>query len=727
MSEIVLTRADQVMPYAEQVRILADAHRHEFGFLPKNAYAEAATRNNLWVSVDKVSRILLGYILFGGQHPQMKVFQVCIQAGHRSRGVARKLVSQLIKYGGYRGFLRITARVSSKLEANRFWQAIGFYIVKQVSGGGSSRGINIYAMDLDVPSLFDEKEYCQSSVDQAKVRIDLTRPMLTTPSYVADLNVFFDVVRNRDTGQGDQIVSAALRHDIRLFVTPEFKAELQRTTQDRHNDPVLAFAKSLPTLRRLEPNHLRHLLSDIKSTLISQPPGPREWTENDNSDHIHLAYSIHHRAFGFITRDGAVLRNSERIHDEFGLRVLSPTDVAYSLQADERYSPATLTVTSPNREIQVSEITPSNRTIVERFLNTYGDDELCRMPSSLQDGAHYPPLSVVITSNERVVALGQWSSTPGFRRHAVLSIVVDEDHVDAYRAIDHILGYAPTAHEGAQLWLLNLRVLRDHLKTIETALKRGFHPQRTGSRNPILELSRISIQGVVTPHGWRTMTRGLFEETSLRLPPDMPTHQEMTNTGVLMARPQGLGSWRMSLFDFETFVAPGLLISPGRCAVIVPIKEAYAEELLPETRRQGLLMSRYDAALRLERAYFFGTKRHRLLPRGTLVVFYVSHPRSQAVAIARVTFSDTLTTTQAVMNLGRQGVLTASEIQSLAVNRDEITVFTFDNLLTLFHSIDFKKLKQIGCVSGANLRTVQRISDEGLRRIVRIGFGMDIS
>ena len=221
------------------------------------------------------------------------------------------------------------------------------------------------------------------------------------------------------------------------------------------------------------------------------------------------------------------------------------------------------------------------------------------------------------------------------------------------------------------------------------------------------------------------IARDFSEETSLRLPPDMPTHQEMTNTGILLARPQGLGSWRMSLFDLETFIAPGLLIAPGRRAVIVPIKEAYAGELLPETRRQGLLMSRYDAAFRLERAYFFGKRRHGLLPRGILVVFYVSHPRSQAVALARVTFSDTLTTTQAVMNLSRQGVLTESEIQSLAGDRDEITVFTFDNLLTLLHSIDFKKLKQIGCVSGANLRTVQRISDEGLRRIVRIGFGVD--
>ena len=108
------------------------------------------------------------------------------------------------------------------------------------------------------------------------------------------------------------------------------------------------------------------------------------------------------------------------------------------------------------------------------------------------------------------------------------------------------------------------------------------------------------------------------------------------------------------------------------------------------------------------------------------MVFYVSQPSSEAVALARVTFSDTLTKTQAVMNLGRQGVLSEEEIRAIAGSSDAVTVFTFDNLLTLPQSIDFNRLREIGCVSGANLQTAQRISDEGLRRIVRIGFGVDI-
>lgn len=726
MPETVLKHAAQVMPYAEHVRSLADDHRPEFGFLPKNAYVEAARRQNLWVAVDKVSSDLLGYLLFGGQHPRMKVFQVCVHPDHRSRGIARSLVSQLIKYGENRGFLKITARVSSKLDANRFWQEIGFHIVKQIRDAGSRTVINLYAMDLDVPSLFGDSDYSLSTVDRANIQIDPRRPLLPTPSYVIDLNVFFDVVRNRDTGQGDQIVSAALRHDIRLFVTPEFVAELLRTSHDQHNDPVLSFARNLPTLPRVEPDRLQHLVAELRRLLFSQPPGPRAWTANDKSDQVHLASSIHHRAFGFITSDSAVLRNSDRLHDNYGLRVLSPTDVADSLRVDERDVPVPMAVTAENREIQVSDINASNQVDVDRFLREREIDKRDGLTSGDPGPAHSPPHSVVVTSSGQVVGVGQWSATPGSGRHAILFVIVDEDHADAHRAIDHILGSVRSTGEVPQLWRFSLRVPQDHIKTIETAIKRGFHPQRKRDRGSLTELIRVSIEGVVIPDDWRRIRRDFLDETNLLLPPELPSHQELINTGIVLGRERGLATWTMSLFDFETFIAPGVLIAPGRGAVIVPIKRSYAEELLPETRDQGWLISRYDAALRLERAYFLGARRLTLLRRGTVVVFYISRSRSQAVALARVTFSDTLTKTQAVMNLSRQGVLTEEEIQSLTGDSNDVTVFTFDNILSFPRSIDFKKLQQMGCVGGANLRTIQRISDQELRRIIRYGFGVNI-
>ncbi len=106
-----------------------------------------------------------------------------------------------------------------------------------------------------------------------------------------------------------------------------------------------------------------------------------------------------------------------------------------------------------------------------------------------------------------------------------------------------------------------------------------------------------------------------------------------------------------------------------------------------------------------------------------IVVFYASGDRGQAVALGRVTFSETITKTQAATNLTRQGVLTEYEIGQRANDRNKITVFTFDNVLEFPVSIDFEKLKQMGCVSRANLRTAQRLPAEALARVVTEGFG----
>ena len=104
---------------------------------------------------------------------------------------------------------------------------------------------------------------------------------------------------------------------------------------------------------------------------------------------------------------------------------------------------------------------------------------------------------------------------------------------------------------------------------------------------------------------------------------------------------------------------------------MVPVQERYARQLLSLVEDQRSFLADREAVLRLERAYFLAAGRHRLLPRGTLVVFYASRKRREAVAMARVTFSGTLTKRQAVLNLGRQGVLTEEEIEQRSNQRDE--------------------------------------------------------
>ena len=229
MTERILKTPMEVEGYIDQVCSLGDANRSALGFLPASAYTETAMKGGLWVAVDQTSKDLMGYLLFGGTYPNLKVFQVHVLRGFRSCGLARKLIEELRKYGEEKNYLTISARVATELEANRFWQGVGFRIIRQEPGGARSRRtLNIYLFELDTPSLFRE---LQSDISTDEVGVQQitypSRPILQTPSYVIDLNVFFDVVGKRDTGESARILSSAFNSEIKLHVTSEFIRELE--------------------------------------------------------------------------------------------------------------------------------------------------------------------------------------------------------------------------------------------------------------------------------------------------------------------------------------------------------------------------------------------------------------------------------------------------------------------------------------------------------------------
>ena len=97
MAESILKDPEHVLPYVDRVRLLADDHRLEFGFLADRVYAESAIRRNLWIAVNSASRDFLGYLLLGGQHPQMKIFHICIHDNYRLSGVGKTLISKLVE------------------------------------------------------------------------------------------------------------------------------------------------------------------------------------------------------------------------------------------------------------------------------------------------------------------------------------------------------------------------------------------------------------------------------------------------------------------------------------------------------------------------------------------------------------------------------------------------------------------------------------------------------
>ena len=716
MRESIVTDPNEVKNYVDEIRRLADANRTALGFLPASVYRESAMKGDLWIDVDRTRKVR-GYLLFGGRFPRLRVSQIFVRPEFRRSGTARTLLEKLRDYGEKHNYLTITARVARELEANRFWEACGFFVTDRIPGEAKRRPLYKYALELDAPSLFPGEPF--HAADSTRIRFP--GPRLSTPSYVIDLNVFFDVLRNRDKGESSLVLSMGLNSEVRLFVTSEFVKELKRHAADHQPDPVLDLARSLPTLPEVNPEAAKPLVEGLRTLLWPSIPKTGRRAVNDASDLSHLASCIHHKVYGFITRDEAILQHAADLRRMHGISIASPADFSDLFDDDAARHETTLAIID-RQDIEIADLDERNRKETEEFLHGLGVDP-DQVRSCLESGpTQHPRLRRIVSVGSRRVGVGSWKH-PGPGRAADLHLYVDEKQPNSERAIDRLfLESSMYGGVDGRLLRFDLHASRRQEKTREVAVNIGFRPPKDEGDSPGA-LAKVSFRGVVGVGNWSSFRRDLKATTDCELQEDVPSWSAVSDTGIAMNTGQRGSPVTISPFDFETLASPCALILPGRTAVMIPIRKKYAG-LISSTGRQRSLLPDKEAAFRLERAYFLAAGKHGLLPKGTIVVFYVSSPRSEAVALARVTFSDTLTKTQAVTKLGRQGVLSEKDIDRKADRRGEIAAFTFDNLLKFQTNVSYQDLKRDGCVSGANLVTAQRLNHRELRRIVSRAFGV---
>ena len=713
MSESIITDPKEVTNYVDQIRQLADENKTELGFLPTGVYRESAMKGDLWVAVDRTRKVLRGYLLFGGQFPRLRVFQIFVRPEFRGSGTARTLLKKLRDYGERLNCLTITARVACELEANKFWEACGFFVTDQISGDAKRRPLNKYTLELDAPSLFRGESL--RTIDSTQIRFP--GPILFTPSYVIDLNVFFDVLRNRDK-ESSRVVSLGLTNDVNLFVTSEFVKELERHTADHQRDPVLEFARRMPTLPDVDPETANPLIEDLRTLLWPGVPKTGRRAINDASDLSHLASCIHHKVYGFITRDEAILQHAADLRRMHDINIASPAYFIDLFDDDAARREPTL-ASIDRQDVEIADLDERNRKKAEEFLHGLGVDP-DQIRSCLEPGpTQHLRLRRIVRVGSRLVGVGSWKH-PGPGRVTDLYLYVDEKQSNSERAIDRLF-LESSMHGGVdgRLLRLDLHVPRRQEKTRGVAVNIGFRfPKPEGDSSGAL--AKVSFRGVVGVGNWTSFRRDLKAMTDCELQEDAPS---WSATGIAMNTGQQGRPVTISPFDLETLASPCALILPDRTAVAIPIQDKYTE-LISSPGRQRSLLPDKEAAFRLERAYFLAAGRHRLLPKGTIVVFYVSRPRSEAVALARVTFSDTLTKAQAVTKLRRQGVLSEKDIDRKADRHGKIAAFTFDNLLKFQTNVSYQDLKRDGCVNKANFVTAQQLTHQALVQIVNRAFGV---
>lgn len=714
----VLKIYNDVEPYLEEVQTCADAHRKEFGFLPKVAYQDQALQGKLWVAVDGKGA-LNGYLMFGGTKPSLKVLQMFIHSDHRGKGIASYLIKELETYGEKHCFLSIKARVAADLKANHFWEKNEFFLAKQVSGGKTTkRIINIRIKELKTPSLFDGSEV---RIDQRLTKIQSTdfgnHPILSSPTYAVDLNVFFDLLKKRRyVTDASNVFNAGWNNVVKLCVTPEFISELERTSNDRQADPLLLFVKDLPQLSRVNEADLNTLCLELQDAVFSQRSKGRKAAINDKSDLRHLSYAIFHKLSGFITREKAILNARERLLEKYGLDIVSPSDFSrsdanhsgedtYSIEEDTevetldictRSSLPSATVDTFLRRLQVGAISSK-----EVWHKGVVKNSQCHI------SAHY---------NNELVAIGSWVPPICVATNSDAFLFVDEECGAAVRVIDHFLEMLLRGIPVGGTHRISLIIGKAQIETLNTARKRGFSLSSDSCTSSVNKLVKYAVGGVLDQRRWGDFVRKMNSlAPGLIFPQTLPSNDIFCNTGLQLLKDRH----PVKLFEFENLFSPCITIPKGREAIIVPIKQSYADQLVGRTNNQLQLnlLPEKPALICMERAYFrkaFGIGKFK---KGMVAIFYVSASGGggkELLGWARITSSQLMHIDDVKIRLSRLGVLSDDELSECANKDGLLHAFTFDNFSRFPKQVQYDELKARGFIDGANLVTAQLLPGKKL-------------
>jgi L-amino acid N-acyltransferase YncA len=685
------------------------------GFLPSQAYEEAARKGTLFVAVDVTAgNLYAGHILFGDTYPHARIYQTFVHPDARKFGVGRKLVESLVRFAETRQYLSVAAKVALELPANGFYESLGFETLR-TKPGGSSRGrtINIRVRQLNTPALFGYREPVSG--------VPLAEPIPTfTPVFSIDLNVFFDVAKRRARSElGGLVISASFSNLVRLTVTDEFVKELQRSSSGG-SDPVLEFALQLPTLPPPPGGVSDDVLKELAAIVFPRRAAAGSLTPQDRSDLIHLAIAAHHKVTGFVTAEDALVDASSILEDKFGIRVVHVRNLAELLRNSSAIQ-SPLEIGFSEADLRLSEVDGTNVASIETLADSL------KLPQDVRalvtrTGIHVGNRkSLAVSLGGEVVCAAFWQAHSTLYGKLDAVLLADEDQASSEVALDALLyrlSRIATASGPARIQLV---IPNGCLSAQRVAARCGFM-RCSDASNELSRFQRLSIGSSITQSSWPGVRRELSAVADMLFPEILPTFLG-GSLRIGLENKQGK-QFEIDLYDLETSLSPTVFLLSGRPGVLVPIKPSYANELLG-TSEQGFLFTKHQAVVLHERTYFCASRNVKLFEKGAVVVFYESgkaNGRSAAVAVARVKISTVVSKRKISPSLIECGVLDEQELSEITAG-EQLAAITFDNVMKLKRPVGLNKLRELGCVDGSNAVTSRGITPNQLQRVIEEGQG----
>ena len=704
------TDPDRILNHLDEIIELANSERSGLGFLTKEAMKDGIERGKMLALLHESNNQhrLAGYLLYGGVFPNAKVQQIATAVPYRGQGVATKLMGELVSYLEDRRFLTIRADVAADLDiARRFYERNGFDPTTERPGGSSRRRtIIIYGRELDTDNLF-------TRVESEGLQIDLGirgRSVGVAPFFALDLNIYFDLVRERSHSHlARRLFGAALAHQIRLAIADEFVNELRRTSDSREDDPILRLAERLPRMPRansVEQKQIRDQVYDL--VFVQGNSTSRTRKRQAVSDANHLAHAILARASGFVTRDNAIIRSGDKLFRQFEIEILSIEDLEAFLPSDAASYVAPAQVGFGFRcdvpTVQTCRDYLTKQSVDQNLVNKYFHG----------DGLSINSTRLAITRNGDVLGCSVLvkPQVSGETCNLLIHACQREVNVDLYvdHLFDRMLRHA--SEVGAATVELELPIGQKFL--VPTAKARGFIKQPNSS-----SLAKLVMGRPVTSTTWEADVRELRIRTGIELPRKMPVGGDAEKFTVKFSRNE---ENLVSLRGLESLLTPAMFVRPDVQGVIVPITKEYSSMLLGADPQIPLgIYEEMDASFLSRRSYANTPRAEKIMRPELPILFYESSSSGGVggiVAVARIVYAQKWNKSDVPDELTRR--LVVNKLDDLYAG-NEVLLTSFENLFVLRKPVSFDLLNDIGAVDGANFVTAKQVSGRTVTMILDEG------
>ena len=710
----ILNTREELEPLIDAIREAGDSERDSFGFLQGNAYQHFVHQGRAVAAIAGPEKTLAGYCLYGGAFPQARIFQTYVAPNFRGQSIGQKLLETVLKRLEAKGFLSVVASVAADLgQANRFYEKLGFDVVSTREGGRTTkRTINVRAKELSSPSLLD---FIDQPANEIRAPVFRAPRPSAIPRYVIDLNVIFDVAKMRprfDVAGG--VISAALENDIKLAITSEIAAELEKHSPADKPDPILNFCRTVPTSRLPDQKTLVRLRKELLPLVFPEKAHQTDLKANDESDLRHLSTAIEENVVGFITSDEAILRAAEAIQAKFNLSVMSPNTFGQGFEVEFGSRPRPYVQTA-STTLQPASFDETDRLSAEELLGSYYLSE-SRVREILAAGTGTAPRRrEVVRTEDGLLCFASWDAPRRSIVERKLNVFANEAHPDAELAIKHLLRVACQDTGSCTLAMFQLQPLITQRLLRKVAFANHFYADdQEAHRNP--SLRKVALGRAVLSEDWPAASASIEEATGIAII-GKPSAKDHAALHLIDAQSVKRSA---SLNEIEELFSPAIICAADRHGLMLPIRSGYAEELFHGSQQPSLL-THAEAAIKDTKAYIGGN--YGSVPEGGLVFFYESGPRGgrkAITAVARILARYALSPDQAEAVSNDRGVISMEEIEWTR-GRDLKTVIDIDTVMLFKNPISKDRLSEIGCRDGANLVTGKVIDPASVAKLMKEG------